>query len=146
MPEFVGEWVDFAKNIEALAGHLDACVRVLEDKRARIESGPNHPDLKANDLAAIDRELAPLRFKAQAAYEGAYFYDPRELSGLDPNHQRWVAMARKAGSLVTPDTFEPSLHAQEEDKATPLRVIRGGRESGQGGFDMGNPSFSTAGR
>ena len=145
MPEYCGEWVDFPKNIEALAGHLDACVRVLEEQRARIESGPNHPDLKSNDLATIDRDLVPLRFKAQAANSGAYFYDPRELSGLDPNHQRWVAMARKAGFLVTPDTFAPSLHASREDKATPLKVIRG-RGEGQGAFDLGNPTMSTAGR
>jgi hypothetical protein len=126
-------------NIEELAGALASHVRELEDKRARVESGPNHPDLKANDLAAIDARLVPLRLKAQAAADGVFFYDPRDVSGGDRDHQTWVARARERGMLVNPSNFGASLHASEETEGSSLRVIRGGT----GAHDLGSPAMSS---
>ena len=103
----------------------------------RIESGPNHPELKANDLAAIDAKLEPLRLKASAATMGVYFYDPRDMSGGDKDHQRWVAMARERGMLVNPSNFGESLHAAKEQEGSPLKVIRGGNGAGPGIADDG---------
>ena len=137
-PEYVGDWIDFGKNIDALVGHLEACVRELEDQRARIESSPNHPELLAYQIKAIDDRLEPLRLKVLAANEGYYLFDPRALSGGDQASQRWVAMARKAGKLLHPHQFGESLHAAEEEKASPLKVIRGGN----GARDLGSPTMS----
>jgi len=123
-------------NILELAGALAGEVRILEDQRNRVEKGPNHPDLKANDIAAIDAKLGPLRLKLQAAEMDVYFYDPRDVSGSDPAHQTWVAKARERGMLVNPSNFGPSLHAEEQARAAPLTVVRGGN----GVFNMGSPS------
>ena len=91
-----------------------------------LESSPNHPELLAYQIKAIDDRLEPLRLKVLAANEGYYLFDPRALSGGDQASQRWVAMARKAGKLLHPHQFGESLHAAEEEKASPLKVIRGG--------------------
>jgi hypothetical protein len=138
-PPYEGNWTDFDKNISALSGHLDAHVRDEEDKRARVESGPNHPDLKAQELAHMDGALGTLRMKAAAAKKGYFFHDLRSMSGASPEHQKWVAMARKAGKLLNPGNFWPSLHAQNEEKASSLKVIRGG----EGAFNLGSPAIST---
>ncbi len=112
-------------NILELAGALAAGIRQLEEQRNRVETGPNHPELKVNDLAALDAKLGPLRLKLQAAEMGVYFYDPRDVSGSDPAHQTWAAKARERGMLVSPDNFGPSLHAEALARAAPLLVIRG---------------------
>jgi hypothetical protein len=57
------------------------------------------------------------------------------MKGADPAHQRWVAMAKKAGLLVNPENFMPSIHAAAEKGASPLRVIRGG----DGAYNLGAP-------
>ncbi|SRR5271165_1478271 len=137
-PEYEGGWTDFPKNIKALAGHLDAKVRVEQEKRDRVESGPNHPDLKLQELAHMDGALGSLKLKARAASEGKLIWDPRDVSGASSVHQTWVTMARKAGALETPDTYEPSLHASKEEHASPLRVIRGGN----GANDLGSPQIN----
>ncbi len=123
-------------NILKLAGALAGEVRILEDQRNRVETGPNHPDLKANDIAALDARLAPLRLKLEAANMDVYFYDPRDVSGGDPAHQAWVAKARERGMLVNPSNFGLSLHAEEQAKATPLTVVRGRGDP----VNMGSPS------
>src|SRR5271157_5690056 len=117
---------DWSTNIRELAGALAGKVRNLEDQRQQVEAGPNHPELKANDVAAIDARLGPLRLKARAAGMGVYFYDPRDVSGGDAVHQTWVRKARERGQLVNPTNFGPSIHAMEQQNATPLKVIRGG--------------------
>jgi len=127
----------WATNILELKGALAGEARILEDQRTRVETGPNHPELKANDIAALDARLAPLRLKLKAAEMGVYFYDPRDVSGSDPAHQTWVAKARERGMLVNPDNFGPSLHAEEQARATPLTVVRGGN----GAFNLGSPSL-----
>lgn len=129
----------WATNIAELAGAFAAAVRSLEDARARVESGPNHPDLKANDLKAIDDQLGPARLRSQAAEDGVYFYDPRDVSGGDRDAQTWVARARERGMLVNPSNFGPSLHASETDEGSPLKVIRGG----DGAFNLGSPTMNT---
>jgi hypothetical protein len=123
-------------NILELAGALAGEVRTLEDQRNRVVTGPNHPDLKANDIAAIDAKLAPLRLKLEAANMDVYFYDPRDVSDGDPAHQTWVAKARERGMLVNPSNFGPSLHAEEQAKATSLTVVRGRGDP----VNMGSPS------
>ncbi len=127
----------WATNILELAGALAAEIRLLEDQRNRVEIGPNHPELKVNDLAAIDTKLGPLRLKLQAANMDVYFYDPRAVSGGDPAHQAWVAKARERGMLVNPDNFGPSLHAEAQARATPLTVIRGRGDP----VNMGSPTM-----
>lgn len=136
MPEFIGEWIDAEKNILALAVHLDAQVRRLEERRARIASGPNAPELRANDLAAIDAELEPLSLKAKAAAAGKFLHDPRDVAGCDPQHSRWIAMAIKSGRYVTPEQFGQSVH--DTDRKQPIKVIRGGSAT-----NMGSPSMAT---
>jgi hypothetical protein len=145
VPDYIGEWVDCERNLLALGVHFDSRIRTLETQRARITSSPNAETLREIDIKAVDRELEPLRLKAMAAHEGMLYHDSRDVGGCDPRMQTWISMAIKAGRYVTPDTFGPSLHAQEEDSDTPLRVVRG-RESGLGAFDLGNPTMSTAGR
>ncbi len=126
----------FATNIAELAGALAGMVRNLEDQRRRVETGPNHPELKANDLAAIDAQLAPLRMRALAASDGVYFYDPRDVSGGDRDAQHWVAAARERGMLVNPSNFGPSLH--DRDQTQPIKVVRGG----DGAKNLGSPTMS----
>jgi hypothetical protein len=145
MLPYRGDERDFDVNIRNLQTHIEGKIRTLEAQRARIATGPNAESLRENDIKAVDRELAPLRIKAQAAAEGQFWHDSRSVGGCDPKVQAWASIAIALGRYVTPSTFGVSLHASREQDATPLRVIRG-RESGQGGFDMGNPSFSTAGR
>src|SRR5271157_1774092 len=124
----------FATNIAELAGAFAGQVRLLEEQRARIASGPNHPELKANDIAAIDAQLGPARLRSQAAEMGVYFYDPRDPSGGDRDHQTWCAKARERGMLVNPSNFGPSLH--DQDNLVPIKVIRGGE---RGATDLGSP-------
>jgi len=133
MVEYIGEWVDAEKNILALAVRLDAEIRTLEDQRNLKLSSPSHPDLVRNDIASIDAQLKPLRFKAAAAHQGQLWVDPRDPSGADPATQRWKAMARRAGRIVYPDNFGPSLH--DTDKHVPIKVERGGN----GAFNLGAP-------
>jgi len=133
MVEYIGEWVDFLRNITALADVFDAQIRNLEDQRGRVESGPNAPELKRNDIAAIESQLAPLRYKSQAAHQGYLWVDPRDVSGADPATQRWKAMARRAGRIVYPDNFGPSLY--DTDEQVPIKVERGGN----GAFNLGAP-------
>ncbi len=125
----------FAANVAELAMHYAGKVRDLETQRARIESGPNAPALKANDLAALDAHLEKARRCAAAAAAGAVFHDPRDPSGADHDTQMWRCKAREVGMLVSPDNFEPSLHAT---KAFPLKVIRGG----DGAFNLGSPTMT----
>src|SRR5271157_2466030 len=115
---------DWATNIRELAGHFAGVVRNLEDQRNRVANGPNHPELKTNDLKALDDQLGPARLRAQAAAAGVYFFDPRDVSGSDPVAQTWVAKARERGMLVNPSNFGPSLH--DQDQTVPIKVIRGG--------------------
>ncbi len=128
---------DWATNIGELAGAFAAEVRALEDRRQRIETGPNHPELKAHDLAAIDAQLGPARLRFQAAEQGVYFYDPRDVSGGDPVAQTWVAKARERGMLVNPTNFGPSLH--DQDQTVPIKVIRGG----DGARALGSPAITS---
>ncbi len=125
------------QNIGELAGAFAAEVRGLEDRRNRIETGPNHPELKANDLAAIDAQLGPARLRSEAALQGVYFYDPRDVSGGDPVAQTWVAKARERGMLVNPSNFGPSLH--DQDQTVPIKVIRGG----DGARALGSPAITS---
>jgi len=124
-------------NIRELAGAFAAVVRNLEEARQRVETGPNHPELKANDLAAIDAQLGPARLRSQAAEQGMYFYDPRDVSGGDRDAQTWVAKARERGMLVNPSNFGPSLHDQDAD--VPIKVVRGG----DGAFNLGSPTMTS---
>ncbi len=124
------------QNIGELAGAFAAEVRALEDRRQRIETGPNHPELKANDLAAVDAQLGPAFLRSQAAEEGLYYYDPRDVSGGDRDAQTWVAKARERGMLVNPSNFGPSLH--DQDQTVPIKVIRGG----DGARALGAPTIS----
>jgi hypothetical protein len=126
----------FSQNIEDLATALAAEVRALEARRARVESGPNAPELKVNDLAAIDAQLLPLRYKAEAAADGMLFWDPAAISGADPIHQTWVARARERGRLVNPSNYGPSVH--DLDQAVPIKVVRGGN----GASNLGSPTMS----
>jgi hypothetical protein len=126
------------QNIAELAGAFAAVVGTLEKQRDRVASGPNHPELKANDLAAIDAQLGPARLRSQAAKQGLYFYDPRDVSGGDNVAQTWVAKARERGMLVNPSNFGPSIHAQDETNATPIKVIRGGEAT-----NMGSPTLTS---
>ncbi len=128
----------FDQNIADKATALAAAVRDLEERRARVESGPNAPELRANDIAAIDAELTPLRYKAEAADDGMLFWDPRDVSGADPVHQTWVARARERGRIVRPDNYGPSVH--DLDRKDPIKVIRG---NPTGAHDLGNPSMAT---
>jgi hypothetical protein len=130
---------DWQTNIFELAGALAAQVRTLEDARQRVETGPNHPELKANDLAAIDAQLGPARMRSQAAELGLYFYNPTDVSGGDRDAQTWVSKARERGMLVNPSNFGPSIHAAETDEGTPIKVIRGG----DGAFNMSSPTLTT---
>ena len=127
----------FSQNIEDLATALAAEVRALEERRARVASGPNAEVLKANDLVAIDAELTPLRYKAEAASDGMLFWNPAEVSGTDPVRQVWVARARERGRLVTPSTYGPSVH--DLDQTQPITVVRG---SGAAGAALGSPSMT----
>jgi len=127
---------DWATNIAELAGAFAAQVRNLEDQRQRVETGPNHPELKANAIAALDAQLGSARLRSQAADDGVYFYDPRDMSGADPVAQTWCARARERGTLVNPTNFGPSLHDQDQD--VPIKVVRGGN----GAFNLGSPSIS----
>ncbi len=124
-------------NIRELAGAFAAVVRSFEDARQRVETGPNHPELKANELAAIDAQLGPARLRSQAAEQGMYFYDPRDVSGGDRDAQTWVAKARERGMLVNPSNFGPSLHDQDAD--VPIKVVRGG----DGAFNLGSPTMTS---
>jgi|SRR5271157_1914758 len=126
----------FDQNIKDLASSLAGKVRNLEDERNRIETGPNHPELKANEIATVDAKLEPLRIHALAAEKGVLFHDPRDMGGLDRDRQTWVARARERGRLVNPTNFGPSLHASE---AVPLKVERGRSDS----FNLGSPTMST---
>jgi len=128
---------DWSTNIGELAGAFAAVVRSLEDARQRVETGPNHPELKANDIAAIDAQLGPARLRSQAAEMGVYFYDPRDPSGGDRDHQTWCAKARERGMLVNPSNFGPSLH--DQDQLQPIKVIRGRGDS----FDMSSPTITS---
>ncbi|MGO9114319.1 MAG: hypothetical protein ACLP9L_34315 [Thermoguttaceae bacterium] len=128
---------DWSTNIGELAGAFAAEVRALEDRRARIETGPNHPELKANDLAAVDAQLGPARLRSQAAEDGVYLYDPRDVSGGDRDAQTWVAKARERGMLVNPSNFGPSLH--DQDKDVPIKVVRGG----DGARALGAPTITS---
>ncbi len=136
IPQYIGEWVDFPKNIQALAVRFDSEIRTLEEQRARVASGPNAESLRALDIEAIDATLRPLRYKAAAAHEGLLWVDPRDVSGADASTQKWKAMARKAGCVVYPEQFGPSLHDQAEDDKTPIRVLRGGER----GVNLGAPA------
>jgi hypothetical protein len=126
----------FDQNIADLATALAAQVRNLEDRRTRIASGPNAPELRANDIAALDAQLTPLRYKAEAAADGMLYWDPAEISGANPIHQTWVARARERGRIVRPDNYGPSVH--DLDQTQPIKVIRGGT----GAHDLGNPSMA----
>jgi hypothetical protein len=126
----------FSQNIEDLATALAAEVRALEERRARVESGPNAPELKVNDLAAIDAQLLPLRYRAEAAADGMLFWDPAAVSGADPIHQTWVARARERGRIVRPDNYGPSVH--DLDQTQPIKVLRGG----DGARNLGSPTMS----
>ena len=145
MLPYRGDERDFDVNIRNLQTHLEGKIRTLEAQRARIASGPNAESLRENDIKAVDRELEPLRVKAEAAADGQFWHDSRSVGGCDPKVQAWASIAIALGRYVTPDTFAPSLHASREQDASPLQVLRG-RSAGQGAFDLGNPSFSTAGR
>ncbi len=131
------ERFDWATNITELAGAFASAVRNLEDQRHRVETGPNHPELKANDLAAIDAQLGPARLRSQAAEMGVYFYDPRDVSGGDRDAQTWVAKARERGMLANPSNFGSSLHDQDAD--VPIKVVRGG----DGVFNLGSPTMTS---
>lgn len=116
----------FDQNIADLSTAKAGHVRDLETQRARIESGPNHPDLKANDLAALDAQLAKARIHAEATAEGVLFHDPGDpVMGCDREHQVWVSRARERGRLVNPTNYEPSIHASKEQEGSPLKVQRG---------------------
>jgi len=130
------ERFDWQTNIGELAGAFAAVVRTLEDARQRIETGPNHPELKRNDLASIAAQVGPARLRSQAAEMGVYLYDPRDPSGGDADHQRWVSEARARGMLVNPTNFGPSIHATDETNASPIKVIRGG----DGAKNLGSPA------
>jgi hypothetical protein len=127
----------FDQNIADKATALAAQVRDLEERRARVESGPNHPELKVNDLAAIDAQLTPLRYAAEAASDGMLFWDPAAVSGADPIRQTWIARARERGRLVNPSNYGPSVH--DLDQTQPIKVVRG---SGAAGAALGSPSMS----
>ncbi len=131
------EQFTFDQNIADLATALAGKVRDLESQRAVIENGPNHPELKRVDLAAIDAELDVARLHALAAADGMVFHDPRDMSGLDRDHQTWVAKARERGRLVNPSNFGPSLHASKD---VPIRVVRGGDPT-----NLGAPTVSVQG-
>ncbi len=137
LPEYEGGWTDFPKNIKALAGHIAAKVQVHQEQRDRIESGPNHPDLKVQELAHMDSLLDPMKRKLEAANRGKLAWNPRDVSGASPEHQKWVSMARKAGCLETEGSS--SVHASHEEKASPLKVIRGG----DGAKNLGSPTMSS---
>lgn len=127
----------FDQNIADLATALAAEVRALEDRRSRVASGPNAEVLKANDLAQLDAELLPLRYKAEAAADGMLFWNPAEVSGANPIRQTWVARARERGRIVRPDNYGPSVH--DLDQTQPITVVRG---AGQAGAALGSPSMS----
>jgi hypothetical protein len=46
-------------------------------------------------------------------------------------------MSLKAGRYLTPDQFEPSIHAMAEKDATPLSVVRGNPSGLQ---NLGSPA------
>ena len=124
-PEYCGDWTDWSKNIMALAGHLDAQIATLQAQRDRIASGVSHPELRANDIAAVDAQLKPLVMKARAARDGKLLWDPGSITGSGREHQRWVVMASKAGALVTPSTYAPSVHESDADATELITVARG---------------------
>lgn len=132
---YEGDSRDFDVNIRNLATHLQGKIRTLESQRARISTSPDHPDLRANATKALDDQLGPLRLKAEAAENGQYFADPRDVENCDPSSQRWASLAIALGRYVTPDTFEPSLH--DTDATAPIKVIRGGTAK-----DLGSPTMS----
>ncbi|MGA2701997.1 MAG: hypothetical protein ABSH35_12995 [Isosphaeraceae bacterium] len=122
----------FDENIADLATAKAGHVRDLEDRRNRIASGPNHPELKANDLAAIDAHLDKARIHAHAAAAGLVYHDPSDPAmGCDATHQRWVSEARARGRLVNPSNYEPSLHASKGNEITVQR--------GSGAVQFGAP-------
>lgn len=126
----------WAVNIAELAGSLKAKVANLEARRQRVSSGPNAPELRQNEVAAIDAELQTARWHASAAAQGKIAWDPRDVSGCDPRRQRWVSEARQRGMLVTPG--ETSVH--DTDPRAPIKVIRGG--GGAGANNLGSPTMS----
>ena len=97
---------DWSTNIGELAGGLAGQVRNLEDQRNRVETGPNHPDLKANDIKAIDVRLGPLRMRVQAAEMGADFYHPRHVRAETATPKPGLPRAR-VGNAGEPLEFRP---------------------------------------
>ena len=127
----------FDQNILDLSTALAAKVRLLEEQLARVDTSPNHPELRSNEAAAVNATLGVARLHAMAAADGMIYFDPRDPSGCDPERQRWVASARERGRLVNPSNFCPSLH--DTDPNVPIQVIRGGNG---GSFDMSNPTMT----
>lgn len=125
------------ENLSNLGDYYEGIVRGLEDRRNRIATGPNAPELRSNDIAAIDALLAPARYHAHAARDGAVFHDPRDPADCTAEKQRWVAWARTLGRLVNPGNYGESVHDADADQ--PIKVIRGGN----GSFDMSSPTMST---
>ena len=118
----------FDQNIKDLASALAGKVRNLEDERNRIETGPNHPELKANEIATVDAKLEPLRIHALAAEEGVLFHDPRDMGGLDRDRQTWVARGARKGAAGQPDQLwaEPARQRSRttQGRTRPQRLVQ----------------------
>ncbi len=124
------------ENLKNLADHYAGIVRGLEDRRNRLTSSPNHPELRAYDIKAIDDQLIPARYRAKAAADGAVYHDAREAADCTREKQRWVSWARTLGRLVNPDNYSISVH--DRDQTQPIKVIRGG----DGAKNLGSPTIS----
>jgi len=136
IPSYQGSWLDAEKNILALATHYEAVIRRLEEQRASLDSSPNAEILRAYERKALDDQLGPLRLRAEAAAKGYFLIDPRDVSGCDPTHGMWRAMAIKAGRLIYPEQFISSKHDLQIDDKPPLKVIRGGDRAN----NLGSPA------
>lgn len=124
-------------NVERLALHHAKNVRDLEDKRALITGDPT-PGVAGSRLAEVDGQLDHARLHAAASASGVMLHDPRSVEGCNPATQSWRAKLAPLGLVVHPEQFFTSIHDAKEEKASPLKVIRGGN----GATNLGSPTIS----
>jgi len=125
-------------NVERLALHHQKIVRDLEDRRALITGDPT-PGIAGTRLAEVDGQLETARKHAAASASGVMLHDPRSVEGCSPATQSWRAKLAPLGLVVHPEQFFTSIHDAKEEKASPLKVIRGGT----GAHDLGSPTISS---
>jgi hypothetical protein len=126
------------QNVARLHLYHAKIVRDLEDKRNLITDDPT-PGVAGTRLAEVDQQLASARLLAEASANGVLLHDPRSISGCHPEMTKWRAKLAPLGLVVRPDQFMASIHAADEEKASPLTVIKG---NPNGAHNLGSPTMS----